>query len=177
MRQRSLLCAALLAAGRPLQRRELARLLELNPDAPDVLGAVVEDLQQTLHSAQLGLCVEEVAGGYQLVVDASLSANLATLLAPPLLPALSQAALETLAIIAYQQPLTRGELEASRGASCASTLDTLQERDLIKTAGRKEVIGRPWLYVTTEKFLLEFGLRSLEDLPPLAQPAQAFVRS
>jgi segregation and condensation protein B len=89
------------------------------------------------------------------------------LLSPPPLPGLSPASLETLAIVAYRQPVTRGEIELMRGASAGSTLDTLQERELVKVVGRKEVVGRPMLFGTTEKFLLEFGLPSLEDLPAL----------
>ena len=105
-------------------------------------------MQQTLKSQQLGLVVEEVAGGVRLVVAQALTGELAALLSPPPLPQLSSAAVETLALVAYQQPITRGELEAARGASCASTLDTLQERELIKVLGRKEVIGKPLLYGT-----------------------------
>ena len=89
------------------------------------------------------------------------------LLAPPPLPGLSNAALETLAIVAYKQPVTRGEIELMRGASAGSTLETLQERELIKVTGRKEVVGRPMLFGTTEKFLMEFGLADLHDLPSL----------
>jgi segregation and condensation protein B len=173
MRTRSLLCAGLLAAGRPLSHKELADLLGVGPQA---VPEVVDDLRQTLKVQSLGLVVEEVAGGYRLVVDRSLHADLAELLSPPPLPQLSTAALETLAIVAYRQPITRGELEAARGASCASTLDTLQERELIKVVGRKDVIGKPLLYATTERFLLEFGLRSLDDLPPLGEEPTGFLR-
>src|SRR5690606_10981235 len=116
------------------------------------------------------------AGGYRLVVAPDLVPALAELLSPPPLPRLSTAALETLAIVAYRQPITRGELEAARGASCASTLETLQERELVKPVGHKDVIGKPILYATTERFLVEFGLRSLEDLPPLTEQPTDFLR-
>lgn len=172
-RARSLLCAALLAAGRPLSARELGKLL--GDDTADVSVAIA-DLQQTLEADALGLVVEEVAGGYRLVVDPALTPDLAALLSPPPLPALSEAALETLALVAYKQPVTRGELETARGASCASTLDTLQERQLIRVAGRKDVIGRPLLYATTERFLVEFGLNSLGDLPALSEQPAEFLR-
>ncbi len=173
-RSRSLLCAALLAAGRPLSATDLAKLLEQGKDGVD---AAIIDLQQTLEVDALGLVVEEVAGGYRLVVAPALTPELATLLSPPPLPALSEAALETLALVAYKQPVTRGELETARGASCASTLDTLQERQLIRVAGRKDVIGKPLLYATTERFLVEFGLNSLQDLPPLGDQPAEFLRS
>ncbi len=140
------------------------------------LTVLIADLKASLQQAHLGLVVEEVAGGYRLIVDPVLTPDLSTLLAPPPLPQLSSAALETLALIAYGQPITRGELEASRGSSCASTLETLQERELVKVVGRKDVIGRPLLYATTERFLLEFGLKSLADLPTVSELPKDFLR-
>lgn len=173
MPSRPLLCAALLAAGRPVPVRDLKRLLEASET---VVAREVAELQRALAEADLGIQVEEVAGGYRLVVVPRLIPALADLLSPAPLPNLSNAALETLALVAYHQPVTRGELEAARGASCASTLDTLQERELIKVVGRRDVVGKPLLYGTTERFLMEFGLRSLEDLPSLeGQPAE-FLR-
>ena len=174
LRRRSLLCAGLLGAGRPLLPHEIVTLLGLG--APAEVEHAVKDLRQSLRDAHLGLVLEEVAGGYRLIVDPMLTPDLAALLSPPPLPQLSAAALETLALVAYQQPITRGELEAARGSSCASTLETLQERELIKVVGRKEVIGRPLLYATTGRFLLEFGLKSLSDLPPLADAPTDFLR-
>lgn len=171
--QNALLCAALLAAGRPLTSKELGRLLPA--DAGPVAEAIAQ-LQSALDAAQLGLIVEEVAGGYRLVVDPALTPALAGLLAPPPLPRLSEAAMETLALVAYRQPVTRGELEAARGASCSSTLETLQERELVKVVGQRDVLGKPLLWGTTERFLLEFGLRSLEDLPPLEELETGFLR-
>ena len=144
--------------------------------SPDRLKDLIQELQTTLSQASLGLVVEEVAGGYRLVVDPALIPDLADLLSPPPLPHLSNAAVETLALVAYKQPVTRGELEAARGASCSSTLDTLQERELIKVVGRKDVVGKPLLFATTERFLLEFGLKSLDDLPPLSEQPSEFLR-
>jgi len=171
---RALLCAALLASGRPVAGRELESLLGVSADAVE---REVAALRTTLAEAGLGIVVEHVAGGYRLVVDSVLVPALATLLSPAPLPRLSQAALETLALVAYHQPVTRGELEAARGASCSSTLETLQERELIKIVGQREVVGRPMLYATTERFLLEFGLASLADLPPMeSDQAANFLR-
>ena len=172
-RRRALLCAALLGAGRPLGPRELTGLLGVTQDE---LQDVIGDLRRSLGAAHLGLVLEEVAGGWRLLVDPALTSDLAALLSPPPLPQLSAAALETLALVAYQQPVTRGELEAARGSSCASTLETLQERELVKVVGRKDVVGRPLLYGTTGRFLLEFGLRSLTDLPPLGEAPTDFLR-
>ena len=173
MEGRALLCAALLAADRPVASAELQSLLGISPEA---LGRVVDDLRTTLVAAELGLVVDEVAGGYRLVVAPSLVPALAGLLAPSPLPSLSNAALETLALVAYHQPVTRGELEAARGASCSSTLDTLQERELVKTVGHKEIVGRPLLYATTARFLLEFGLNTLDDLPAIEGQPDSFLR-
>lgn len=138
-----------------------------------VLGLPDEAVRQALlaygaalEAAALGFRLEEIAGGYRLVVPGSLSGRLAPLLAPPPLPSLSTAALEVLAVIAYRQPVTRAEIEAMRGAS-AGTIVTLQERELVKVVGRSDTIGKPLLYGTTQKFLLEFGLNSLEELPSL----------
>lgn len=171
--QTELLCAALLAAGRPLSDKELAQLLDRKPaEIPDA----ITDLQEALDRAQLGLKVDGVAGGYRLVVDPRLTPELASILAPPPLPRLSNAALETLALIAYRQPVTRGELEAARGASCSSTLETLQERELVKVVGHRDVIGKPLLWATTDRFLLEFGLKSIEDLPELEELETGFLR-
>lgn len=160
----ALLCAALLAAGRQLSGREVAQLLDV-PAAQ--VPVAIQSLREALARADLGLLVEEVAGGYRLLVDPRLNSALSTLLAPAPLPRLSTAALETLALVAYRQPITRGEMEAARGASCSSTIETLQERELIKPVGHREAVGRPILYGTTERFLIDFGLRSLADLPPL----------
>lgn len=171
---RALLSAALLASGRPVPLRDLKELLGISEEAVE---REVAALRAVLAENGLGLEVEHVAGGYRLVVEAGLVAALAPLLSPPPLPALSQAALETLALVAYHQPVTRGELEAARGASCVSTLETLRERELVRVAGQKDVVGRPLLYVTTERFLLEFGLASLADLPPMqADPVTSFLR-
>ncbi|MBW6454734.1 MAG: SMC-Scp complex subunit ScpB [Trueperaceae bacterium] len=170
---RARLCAALLAAGRPVPAKDLQQLLEVSPEG---LTRSLKDLRQTLEAASLGVEIEAVAGGYQLVVSPAIAPQLVSLLAPPPLPNLSAAALETLALVAYHQPVTRGELEAARGANCASTVETLLERELIKVVGRREVIGRPELLATTERFLIEFGLRSLDDLPAVADRPDAFLR-
>ena len=158
------LSAALLAVGRPLKPREIASLLSVPTEAAHTL---VELLRKRFREACLGFDIEAVAGGYRLIVPGGVVARLEPLLAPPPLPGLSPAALETLAIVAYKQPVTRGEIELMRGSASGSTLETLQERELVKVVGRKEVVGRPMLYGTTERFLLEFGLSALEDLPAL----------
>ena len=170
---RALLLAALLAAEKPLSVKDLKGLLGVSEEA---VTREVKALHEVLQEQGLGIEVENVAGGYRLVVAPRLVPALATLLSPAPLPPLSSAALETLALIAYHQPITRGELEAARGASCASTLETLQERELVKVVGQKDVVGRPLLYGTTERFLLDFGLSSLDDLPPVGEAPTGFLR-
>ncbi len=172
-RSNALLCAALLASGRHLNGKEIATLLEV--DAAEVPAAVAA-LARQLSESRLGILVEAVAGGWRLVVDPTLNPALTRLLAPPPLPRLSNAALETLALVAYRQPVTRGELESARGASCSSTLETLQERELIKPLGHRDVIGKPILWGTTERFLIEFGLSDISDLPDLEEPETSFLR-
>ena len=158
------LSAALLAAGRPVKPKELTNLLGVPVEA---VFRLLETLRRRFQDANLGFDLEAVAGGYRLIVAPAVVPRLEPMLAPPPLPGLSAAALETLAIVAWKQPVTRGEIELMRGASAGSTLETLQERELIKVVGRKEVVGKPMLFGTTERFLLEFGLSSLTDLPPV----------
>ncbi len=161
--QRELLGAALLAAGRPLGVTELSGLLSLSPDETVRL---VNAYDEALLTVGAGFRVEAVGGGYRLVVPPALAARLSPVLSPPALPALSAAALEVLAVIAYRQPVTRAEIEAMRGGS-ASTVLTLQERELVRVAGRSPAVGQPLLYATTARFLIEFGLNDLSDLPEL----------
>lgn len=170
----ALLCAALLAHEGPVAQKSLMTLLGVSEEA---VRRQLDSLQTALLAADLGIQVDHVAGGYRLVVTPALLPALSAIMAPPPLPPLSQASLETLALVAYHQPVTRGELEAARGASCTSTLETLQERDLVKVVGQREVVGRPLLYATTAKFLIEFGLASLDDLPPVEEgEASNFLR-
>lgn len=161
----ALIGAALLAAGRPVTARELAATLELPEDA---VQREMQSFERRLAAADLGFMAEAVAGGWRLIVPPALAARLSPLLAPPPLPALSSAALEVLAVIAYRQPVTRAEIEAMRGGS-AGTVVTLQERELVKVVGRSDAVGGPLLYGTTSRFLLDFGLDRLEDLPPLQE--------
>lgn len=158
------LSGALLAAGQPIKPKEISSLLGVPVEAAHRL---IEMLRGRFEHASLGFDIEAVAGGYRLIVAQSVVSRLEPLLAPPPLPGLSPASLETLAIVAYRQPVTRGEIELMRGASAGSTLETLQERELVKVVGRKEDAGRPMLYGTTERFLIEFGLTGLNDLPVL----------
>lgn len=169
--------AAIFAAEKPLSRAELqATVLEgFNVSAKRLLQCL-QQLQDD-YSAR-GIQLMETASGYRFQTRPELSEPLARLW-PERSPRYSRAVLETLALIAYRQPITRGEIEQIRGVSVSSQImRTLTERGWVKVVGHKEVPGRPGLYATTEAFLDYFGLRHLDQLPPLAefaalQPAEA----
>ena len=153
--------ALLFVANEALSIKELARLT--HGSEVDVAAA----LQQVeADFAERGVVLREIAGGYRFATAALARDAVEAYLLPPK-TSLSTPALETLAIVAYSQPVTRGEIEAIRGVSADSVISTLLDRRLILEAGRKDVVGRPLLYKTTPEFLESFGLRSLDDLPPL----------
>ena len=161
--------AALLAAGRALSVDDLLALFEGRRDAPSR-----DDIRQGLslleqHVSERAVELTRVASGYRLQVRAEHSPWLAGLFAERA-PRYSRALLETLALIAYRQPITRGEIEEVRGVAVSSNIvRTLLEREWIRTLGHREVPGRPTLYGTTRDFLDHFGLKSLDGLPALAE--------
>ena len=116
--------------------------------------------------ADRGIVLREVAGGYRFASAPAVREIVEAYLLPPK-SNLSTPALETLAIVAYLQPVTKGEIESIRGVASDSVVSTLLDRGLIAEAGRKDVVGRPMLYKTTPDFLESFGLRSVDDLPPM----------
>jgi segregation and condensation protein B len=155
--------AVLFVAGEPLSIGEIARALECTSDeAEDALSA----LQTRLDESGSSLQILSIAGGYQLSTRPAYAEVIGRLLTRET-GKLSRAALETLAIIAYRQPITQPEIEAVRGVGCTSVLRTLVERNLIAEAGRKPTVGRPILYATTPSFLHYFALKDLSELPPL----------
>ena len=164
---------ALLAAPAPLQVSELRRLFENDPG-----GDLVRRLLVELAGDWQGRGVElvQTASGwrfqtrpeYQIYLDRLKNER------PP---KYSRAVLETLAIIAYRQPVTRADVESIRGVQCGEILRVLMERDFLRIVGRSEELGRPFLYGTTRKFLQVFGLRRLEQLPPVDQICNAASRA
>ena len=116
--------------------------------------------------ADRGIVLREIAGGYRFASAPAAREVVEAYLLPPR-SNLSTPALETLAIVAYMQPVTKSEIEAIRGVASDSVVSTLLDRNLIAEAGRKDVVGRPMLYKSTAEFLESFGLRSLDDLPPM----------
>jgi segregation and condensation protein B len=160
--------AALLAAGRPLQIAELSELFEKS-DRPDTAGlrAALDTLAADYEGR--GIEVKETATGFRIQVRRELATEISRLW-PERPPRYSRALLETLALIAYRQPITRGEIEAVRGVAVNSDIiKTILERNWIRVVGHRDVPGRPELLGTTKDFLDYFGLRSLDDLPPLAE--------
>ncbi len=135
--------------------------------APKAVQDALEDLEQSLQVAQRGLSIKRFANMVQLVSKADYATYVERVLQPVQRQSLSQSALETLVIVAYRQPVTRQEVEAIRGVKCDYSLQSLAQKGLIADVGRKETLGRPILYATTDQFLSHFGIESLDDLPAL----------
>lgn len=169
----------LFAAEKPLTLKELRDICaqaaegELSTEESRVwarvkdkdLEAAVRDLNQRYDQTGSGLQVREIADAYQLVSRSAFVPWLRRLYAEHRPQRLSQPAMETLAIIAYRQPITRADIEAIRGVAVDGVVQTLLERGLVKIAGRSDVPGRPLLYATTQEFLEHFGLKNVNDLP------------
>jgi segregation and condensation protein B len=164
--RRQVLEALLLAAAEPVSAQRLAGVLGDSSvrEVRDAIAALNGEYEGTAR----GFRIETIAGGYQLRTLPELAPWLQRLRPQPPLR-LSRAALETLAIIAYRQPITRAELEHVRGVDVGAVVTSLVERKLIRIAGHREVPGRPMLYATTPRFLEIFGLGSLSDLPTLRE--------
>lgn len=160
--------ALLFVFGEPMAHK---RLLEILPDVDSAhLRGLIQELNGEYAASGRTFRIQEVAGGYQLVTDPQYAPWIRRALQSPKPDSVSAAALETLAIIAYRQPVTKAEIEAIRGVDISASLDTLIERRFVRVAGRKESPGRPFLYGTTVEFLRHFGLKSLEALPAMQVP-------
>jgi len=145
--------------------RRLAKLARL----PDGIRArvLLTELQRFAVEAGSAFRVEQIAGGFQLLTRVPFGPWIRRLLAAPPENRLSNAAMETLAVVAYRQPVTRAEIEAIRGVGCEEMLRQLLDRDFVAIGGRIEELGRPNVYITTRRFLQAFGLSRIEDLPRL----------
>ena len=155
--------AALFLADEPLTAKKLADAAAL-ADAAEAKRTLAR-LGELLDAEGSAFRIEEIAGGYQLLTRAAFHPWLMRLRRTGHDLRLTPIALETLAVIAYKQPVTKAEIELVRGVQCSEILRTLMERGLVRTAGRDQSLGRPQLYATTKKFLQSFGLRHLHDLP------------
>jgi segregation and condensation protein B len=164
--------ALIFASPEPITPKTLYKLLDGEPkeDVDAALAAVRADYERPG-----GMQIVEVAGGYQITTRPELHEWVRKLFHERTTQKLSVQALETLAVIAYKQPVTAPEIAEIRGVSSSSgVLSTLIERKLVKTVGRKPVVGRPFMYGTTREFLERFGLNDLSDLPKVDDLAEAF---
>jgi segregation and condensation protein B len=161
--------AALLAADEPLTARRLAVVAELKDTAEARM--IVERLQTLYQKDDSAFQVEELAGGFQLLTRPEFHPWLARVRRLNVDLRLSGSARETLAIVAYRQPIGRAEVEAIRGVQCGEVLRQLMEKGLLRIAGRDDSLGRPVLYGTTRRFLQYFGLNTLRDLPQVKELA------
>lgn len=157
--------AVLLLSRGPVTRRKLAQLAGL-ADATEA-RTLVRQLNQRYAEDGRAFSAEEVAGGYQLMTRPALAPWIRRLGHIPSTIQLSPPALETMAIVAYRQPVLRADIEAIRGVACGEILRQLMEKDLVRISGRSEELGRPYLYSTTKLFLQTFGLHSADALPAL----------
>lgn len=162
MELKAIIEALIFASPEPVTVKALAKLLEgeTADDIAAALAALASD-----YSRPGGLQLVEVAGGFQIVTRPELHEWVRRLFHEHTTKKLSVSALETLAVIAYKQPITAPEITEIRGVNAAGVVGTLIERKLIKIVGRKQVVGRPFLYGTTREFLERFGLNDLSDLP------------
>ncbi len=159
---KSIVEALIFASPEPVTMKTLVKLLDTEPK--EEIVAAVEALKVD-YGRQSGLTLVEVAGGYQIVTRPELNEWVRRMFHERTTQKLSVASLETLAVIAYKQPVTAPEIAEIRGVNTSGVLGTLVERRLVKVVGRKQVVGRPFLYGTTRDFLDRFGLNDISDLP------------
>ena len=154
--------AILFVSGEPVQLGAVARALEVTELE---VSAAADELASDYDYNRRGICLKRFGTHIQLSTRPDYAPQIEKLLQPIQKQSLSQAALETLAVVAYKQPVTRLDIEAVRGVKCDYSVQSLMNKGLIKEVGRKETLGRPILYGTTDAFLSHFGLTSLQDLP------------
>ena len=161
--------AILFVAGEPVRIEELAKALNVTVRAVE---NEVTKLRDEYDFHQRGFTLKRFGHQVQLATRALYATDVVHLLQPVQKQSLSQAAMETLAVVAYKQPVTRAEVEQVRGVKCDYSIQSLVNKELIMEVGRKDTLGRPILYGTTENFLSHFGLTTLEDLPPMPEAPQ-----
>ena len=159
--------AILFVAGEAVSLKDMAKALAVGEKE---LKSALEEIGSEYDYEQRGFMLKRFGDKVQLATRPLYAEDVLRLLQPVQQQSLSQAAMETLAVVAYKQPVTRAEVEQIRGVKCDYSLQSLTAKGLIAEAGRKDTIGRPILYATTDTFLSHFGLATLEDLPPLPEP-------
>ncbi len=155
----------LLTASGPVTISAVTEAIDDGKVGEEEVGAIVEAIRENLDRPDSGLRLEKVAGGWRCTTPPSLDPYLRAFHGIAARQRLSQAALEVLAIVAHRQPVTLPEINFIRGTNSASVVRTLLERGLLRMAGRKKVVGKPFLYRTSKEFLVHFGLERAEDLP------------
>jgi segregation and condensation protein B len=170
---RSVVESLLFVAEGPLTLQRLAEVID--GAARSEIRAVLDQIKADLEANQRGVRLVEVAGGYQLRTPKE-NADWVKKFLGGRPPRMGRAALETLAIIAYRQPVTKAEIEAIRGVDVDGVVNTLMERNLIRAVGRKDVPGRPFLFGTTPQFLQLFNLKDLSELPTLKELGEITLR-
>ena len=160
--------AILFVAGEAVTVKELARALQAEEKA---VKAELNAIRDEYDYDQRGFLLKRFGGKVQLATRPLYAQDVLRLLQPVQQQSLSQAAMETLAVVAYKQPVTRAEVEQIRGVKCDYSLQSLMNKGLIREAGRKDTIGRPILFATTDQFLSHFGLEDLDHLPPMPSSA------
>lgn len=164
-RLRAIVEAILATARTPVTAEAVAEAIGDAAVTPEAVSDAFEGLRDEWDSPGRGLRVERVAGGWRAVTPPDLDAELRAFHGLQQKQRLSQAALEVLAIVAHRQPVTQPEINFIRGTNSTAVLRTLLDRGLIRMAGRKAVVGKPFLYRTTKEFLVHFGLDRIEELP------------
>ncbi len=165
-RRKSLIEALLFISGTPLSVKDIQKITGFSTG--DIVTSIAE-LEAEYRQRGSGIQIVEVAEGYQMVTNPEFAEWIRKLKGSTSQTRLSQAALETLAIVAYRQPITKAEIEQLRGVNSEGVIRSLLERRLIRVVGKKDVPGRPLLYGTTREFLLYFGLKDLSELPTIRE--------
>ncbi len=163
----SILEALLFASEEPVTTADICAIL--GEQRREEIATALESLAARYASDERGLRVQRLAGGYRITTDAALAPFIRAMMRSRNRQRLSRAALETLAVVAYKQPITAPEIQEIRGVNPSAILNTLLDRRLIRILGRKKVVGKPFLYGTTREFLIRFGLNSLQDLPSMEE--------
>lgn len=164
---RAILEALLFASEEPVTAAEVAGIL--GEDRAAEIAACLDSLVEEYAAAGRGLKVQKLAGGFRITTDPALGPFLRELVRSRNRHRLSRAALETLAIVAYKQPITAPEIQEIRGVNPSAILSSLLDRRMVRILGRKKVVGKPFLYGTTREFLIRFGLNTLSDLPSMEE--------
>ena len=160
---RGIVEAILYVAGEPVPLEDLAHALDMTRSE---MEEVLSDLRDTCELEKRGLRLNRYGDGVQLSIRAEYAPYVERLLQPVQQQSLSQAAMETLSVIAYRQPVAKADIEKVRGVKCDYSVQSLLNKGLIQEQGRRETLGRPILYGTTDAFLRHFGIESLDQLPP-----------